>query len=157
MQKAEVQVRRLIRAHHKPILSLDSLVFYDSWGPNDINGRSGFVAEIEDAKGVSSLAGFCVTIQMSDHVLIKRIAVHPDLHRQGIGTTLIDSAKALCNSNRKFVRLEASEANLPGHMFLKANGFRATARQRDGIYRFTYYDRSQPLDPPKHRMKGLTS
>jgi len=57
-----------------------------------------------------------------------RLAVCPTFRRQGVGTALVDKLKSkITSQRRRLLTVDVPETNLPAHLFLAAQGLRATA------------------------------
>ncbi len=69
------------------------------------------------------IVGFIARDQMQVHALY----VSPDVQNQGVGTALLDDAKAQCNE----LRLWSYQANLPATRFYASRGF-AELERTDG-------------------------
>ena len=57
------------------------------------------------------------------HIL--NLSVHPDYRRCGVGRILLNKLKSKITEDKAGIRFDVRETNLIGHLFLKANGFRA--------------------------------
>lgn len=76
--------------------------------------------------------GYMVYELHKTEVSLLNLVVHPKFRRQGIGTLFLNKLKAkLTPERRQRVSYEVRESNLDGHLFLKANGFRATGIQKN--------------------------
>ena len=86
------------------------------------------VAEIEE-----TLLGFCVYDFVKDKrrprqevIEIDNLCVHPDYRRQGVASAFITSLKTkLYRRRREQILVKVRDGNLPAHLFLAAQGFRA--------------------------------
>jgi len=112
-----VRLRRARRTDVRAVLALDGLAFDTFWrfdraGLDDARRatpRSRFtVAEIDDR-----LVGYHVTGMAGRLGYLQRLAVHPDVHRRGIGTALIGDALDWCaRRHASSVLVNTQETNL---------------------------------------------
>lgn len=93
-------------------------------------GEKAWVAEQEGA-----IVGFLVARSAGDEMEILNLAVHPNAHRQGIGTELLRNA--VCGAPEPPARrifLEVRSSNTAAKKFYQANGFSQTG-VRPNYYR----------------------
>lgn len=71
-----------------------------------------------------------------------RFVVHPDYHRTGIGTSMVDLLKdKLSQQRRTWVEIDVPEIMLPAQLFFRSCGFQFTEFVRNGSnveYRMRY-------------------
>lgn len=73
------------------------------------------------------LAGYGIYECNSDSYRVLRLAIHPDYQRQGLGSQLLSwVVRKLSPERRRRVTLIVPDYLLGCHLFLKANGFKAT-------------------------------
>ncbi len=89
------------------------------------------------------------------HISIARLAVHEDFRRMGIGTQLLNYIIGiLLPAEGQKIAIDTHERDLPGHLFLKKNGFRAVAVVNnyldDDDVAYIFYYGGEP-DSPAHR------
>lgn len=73
------------------------------------------------------MVGYCIHRCRFDSFEVLRLAIHPDYQRQGLGSQLLLRLVAkLSTDGKRRVALLVPDHLLGCHLFLKANGFRAT-------------------------------
>ena len=78
------------------------------------------------------IVGYVVRQNHKDFLQILNIAVHPDFQRHRIGEQIMESIQARLHRNRrKFVVLDVSEHDMGMQLFLRDQGYKAVAVQRD--------------------------
>ena len=113
------------------IENLDAGYFQD-------DGRSGFwVAEVPD-KVVGMIGVQCVGDEIAE---IRRLRVHDEFRRKGIGASLLDHAVQFCRGNDyvKIVLDVRVERDPAIHLFEKAGFFLARSREADGHKTLDFY------------------
>lgn len=143
MENERPSIRWMIRRDMPDILAIESAVFHwDAWTEEDfmvcLRQRNciGMVAEIDDR-----VVGYMIYELHRDWLHLVNFAVDPKLHRQRIGTAMVDRLKSKLNHHQRHtIAMVVSENNLPMHLFLRANGFTATNVLRD------YYDSGVTTD-----------
>jgi [ribosomal protein S18]-alanine N-acetyltransferase len=89
--------------------------------------------------------GFCLFALESDHIDILRLSIDPDHQRQGLGRAIAEKLKNKLSTKRTRLVTRTRETNLPGQLFLRAQGFRARKIDRayysngDDSYLFVYH------------------
>lgn len=77
-----------------------------------------------------------------DGIHVIRFVVHPDYHRQGIGTAMVERLKdKLSQQRRTWVEIDVPEIVLPAQLFFQSCGFQFTEFVRNGSnveYRMRY-------------------
>lgn len=98
------------------------------------------------AKINKKLVGYAMAERKDSCLDLFNISVHPDFFRQGVGTALIEEMKRHMGARSRIV-CYVLDLNLPAHLFLKKQGFRASAIVKNHFaevdrdaYLF-YYDR----------------
>lgn len=101
----------------------------------------GMIAEQDDR-----IVGFMLYELLKNSLHLLNLAVAADHRHQGVGTAMVAKlASKLGWGERNRIVLEVSEANLPGQLFFKSQGFRAVSVIRD------YYDDGQAAYQMVHR------
>jgi [ribosomal protein S18]-alanine N-acetyltransferase len=100
----------------------------------------GQVAELPD----ESVGGFVIYELRSRSIRVLKLAVHPGLRRQGVGTALVAKlASKLADHRRITLVADVPETALAGQLFLRSMGWRATAVRHSGepdeAYRMIYH------------------
>lgn len=101
-----------------------------------------------------NIVGF-VAYQLAEaNIYILNLVVHPDHRRCGVGSLLLSKVKTSLNKAHHWLEYDVREHNTTGHLFLKANDFKATqvilahfldyhgevdAPDEEAAYRFCYY------------------
>ena len=91
------------------------------------------------------LVAYAILEVSKEHISVARLAVDPEFRRKGIGTQMLNYiiGMSLPGENQA-VAFDTCETNLPAHLFLKRNGFKAVAVVRDYLgegrdaYMFAY-------------------
>lgn len=128
--------RWLLKPDLYEIAAIEYRNFEFPWTERDFNDRlrdkhcSGVVVE-ED----NQIVGYVVYSFHGPTLEIENLSVKEDYQRQGIGAGIINMLKTrMTKGGRKNLIAVVCENNLPGHLFFKAQGFRATKVVKD------YYD-----------------
>jgi ribosomal-protein-alanine N-acetyltransferase len=101
----------------------------------------GMVAEHDDRA-----VGYMLYEMHNHRLVVLNFAVAAEYRRQGIGAAMVAKLRSkLTQDGRNRIVLEVSEANLPGQLFFKTQGFRAVSVIRD------YYDNGQSAYQMVHR------
>lgn len=80
----------------------------------------------------SRILGYVVYQAHKDSIEILDVAVHPEFQRHRVGQQIFDKIhKKLNPSRRRFVHMAASEYDTGFHLFLKKQGYQATAVHRN--------------------------
>ena len=92
----------------------------------------------------NQLLGYALFEKKENTIYIYRLAVHYVARRLGIGTSLINAIKKRLGKNTTKIAAIVYEDNLPGHLFLQKNGFRANEIRKDNhanidMYYFEYF------------------
>jgi ribosomal-protein-alanine N-acetyltransferase len=78
------------------------------------------------------ILGYVVYQAHKDSVQIMDVAVHPDFQRHRVGAQIFNLINRKLHPNRrKFAFLEVSERDLGVHLFLRSQGYKATAVHRN--------------------------
>lgn len=81
---------------------------------------------------MNRVVGFILYDVNPDGVLIGNVAVHPHERRRQCGSRLVQYAVQVARENQiECVTSILSDTNMPAHLFLRYNGFTATAVFRD--------------------------
>lgn len=90
------------------------------------------------------IAGFMIYKLHPKKIELLRMAVGSDCLRIGVGTAMVAKLKSkLSTGRRPMLSILVSDANLAAHLFLKANGLRATSVEKNQ-YMFTYVETREP-------------
>jgi ribosomal-protein-alanine N-acetyltransferase len=126
-------IRWMIRRDMPSVLAIESQSFEYSWTEDDfircLRQRNciGMVAEQDDR-----IVGFMIYKLHKNRLHVLNFAVAAEYRRQGIGAAMVTKlASKLSTGRRDSIGLEVSEANLPGQLFFKSQGFRAVSVIRD--------------------------
>ena len=135
-QALKVQVRWLIRRDMTEILRIERESFEFAWTEEDflcwLRQRNciGMVSECDH-----NIVGFMVYELHKSRMHILNFAVAPSVHRQQVGTQMVQKLiDKLSQQRRKEVLLEVRERNLAAQLFFQKLGFRAVSVMRN------YYD-----------------
>lgn len=132
-----LQLRWVIRRDMDEMLEIERGSFEFPWNETDfvdaLRQRNiiGIVAE-----AASEIRGFMIYELRKHELEIIKFAVHPEMRRQLIGTTMLRRLKdKLSIQRRKELVLKIRESNLPGQLFFRQAGFEAS-----GVLRQWYCD-----------------
>lgn len=138
----DLQLRWIIRRDMDEILAIERSSFEVPWDECDFviclsqRNMIGIVAETG-----FQIRGFMVYELRKHELEIVNFAVHPEMRRQLIGTTMLCRLKEkLSIQHRRELVLKIRESNLPGQLFFSQAGFKAC-----GVLRQWYCD-GQPED-----------
>lgn len=140
-------IRWMIRRDMPCVLEIEQLNFgvIDGWREQDfvshLRQRNciGMVIEEDEI-----IVGFMVYELFKNRLQIINIAVHPDHHRKGICTEMIQKLQnKLSYQGRRKLEIMVSDAFLPMHLALRKSGFRCVKVKRrefgeDDGYVFRY-------------------
>lgn len=122
-----VHIRWLIRRDMPQVLGIENECFEYPWNKSDFANvlrqsfTIGLVAEYQEM-----IVGYIIYQLLPGRISIMNLAVKSSMHRSGIGQQMLDLLKAkLKEQNRKQIHTLVRETNLPAHLFLKSQGFRA--------------------------------
>lgn len=126
-------LRWMIRRDMPEVLEIEQFCFDSPWTEDDflrcLRQRNCIcmIAEYgDDQLGVGAL-GFMVYELHKSRLELLKLAVHPSVWRRGIGTAILDKLKSkTSHDRRRSLSVVARESNLPCHLFLRSQGFRAT-------------------------------
>ncbi len=128
-----VHIRWMIRRDMAEVLEIERRSFEFPWSEQDfircLRQRNciGMVCEHEE-----QVVGFMVYELHKDQLHILNFAVHPDVHRRGIGKQMVVKLiSKLSHQRRNRILLEVRETNLAAQLFFRALGFRAIKVLRD--------------------------
>ena len=140
-------IRWMIRSDMPSVLSIEQASFPAPWDePTFIHclrtkSVIGMAAEHD-----SRVVGFMLYELHSRRLTLLNFAVAAEYRREGIGAAMVAKLRSkLSQDGRTSIFLEVSEANLPGQLFFKTQGFRAVQVIRD------YYDNGQSAYQMVHR------
>lgn len=124
-----IHVRWMIRRDLPEVLEIEHDSFAEPWCEDDFILRLrecktiGMVAEDEDR-----VVGFMIYVLKPTSLELINFAVHPGHRRRGVGATLVRKLTSkLTGSKRHELVVRISESNLEGQVFLRSQGFLATA------------------------------
>jgi ribosomal protein S18 acetylase RimI-like enzyme len=127
-----VRLRRAWRRDHGTILAIDERAFDAFWtldrgGLDDAvraTPASRFRVSVDRAGPAQTITGYAVTGKAAERGYLQRLAVDPDWHRNGIGTTLVaDSLRWLLRSGARMAVVNTQEANEGALALYLATGF----------------------------------
>jgi ribosomal-protein-alanine N-acetyltransferase len=135
-----IYIRWMIRRDIDSVIGIDWLSYVDAWSEEDflrkLRQRNCIGLAAEQGETV---VGYHLCKLHKSYLRILRLAVHPDNRRKGVGCQLIAKLISKLESHRRTkLVLDVSEANLGGHLFLKANSFKAKPLRGADEYRFVY-------------------
>lgn len=128
----------MVRRDLPEVLAIEQACYKKPWTEaefvNRLKGKGTIGMSLRSEDG--AVNGFMVyangdraTLDLGDKAALDRItlvslAVKPELHRQGLGSLMLDKLKykAACGRRKEIVTL-VHEGNLSAHLWLKANGF----------------------------------
>lgn len=130
-----LSIRWMIRPDLPAVLAISKESFHTPWT------RDQFLAVLRHRNTIGLVAtdphgiiGFTIYELFKSHVTILNLAVHPWFRRQTCGSQMIRLlVRRARQAHRECVGTVICEDNLPGQLFLKANGFRATEIE-SGVY-----------------------
>lgn len=140
----------MIRKDTAAVVWIDMGSFVTSWGEDDfvatLQNRAciGLVAEVGE-----TVVGFVVYELAKDSLIVLRMAVDYHYRRCGIGTEILERLKnKLSAQRREYLVTLVPDTDTEAHLFLKANGFKATLVLRSDVaterdlykFRFTHGD-----------------
>lgn len=144
----------MIRRHLPDVLEIEEQSFESPWTETEfhsaLNQRNciGLVAEHND-----EILGFVVYKLCKAKIAIANLAVHLEYRRQGVGTAIIDKLKGKLSQKRQRVQFLASEQNLGGQLFLRAQGFRCNSIVKEVVsqdaYQFVFRHQWQNAEPDR--------
>lgn len=132
LHQARVHVRWLIRRDFPEVIAIDQSN-YHSWDEEQFleflrrRHSIGMVAEY-----CGRIVGFMVYEMHEKRIQLFKLVTHPLFRRQGVGQQMAwKLANKLSSHRRTRIEIMERESNLAGHLFLKAQGFRATEVSRE--------------------------
>ena len=82
----------------------------------------------------------------SEQAEIKRMRVHPELQRRGLGRQILEELEARAQAHGyREIRLDTTEGQVAARRLYEGAGYRETGRRRQG--RFLFIDYRKPLGP----------
>jgi len=131
-------IRWMIRRDVKECVAIERCSFPVPWSEDEfirtLRRRNciGMVAEVDDL-----VVGYMVYDLQAGSIEVINLAVHPAYRLAGVGTAMLDKVKSkLTFQRRRRVVCRVCEDNLPAHLWLRKNGFRAIGVDR------AFYDQS---------------
>jgi len=114
------------------ILEIEQVSFDFPWGRQDIiesqrhkNGTGLTIKNEED-----KLIGYVIYFFDKNKIIIRRLAVHPDFKRTGVGTMLVKTLiDKLSDERFRSIYLVTRETNLPSLLFFKNLKFISTIKK----------------------------
>lgn len=143
----EVHVRWAIQDDFDAVMAIERQSFEFPWSEADmmrcLRNQSvvAMVAEVDEV-----VVGYIIYELNKTYYWLMNIAVHPDWRHLSIGSQLLTKLKGkLSFQRRSTIRCLIREKNLAAHLWLAANGFKATGISRsqfvdtdEDALRFTY-------------------
>lgn len=134
----ELKIRRASGDDAPAAAALEALCFRSPWTEDDLlcdiekNGLTDIILAERDG----AVLGYLDILTILDECDIRRVAVHPDCRRQGIGFFLLQTffREAEAAGVRRYT-LEVRESNRSALALYRKTGFRENGRRKD------YYDR----------------
>lgn len=142
MTRTKVHVRWMIQRDMPEVLAIENEIYSQPWSEEDfktclrVRNCIGMVAETE-----GKAVGYIIYALEKGRFTLMRITVDPGYHRTGVGSKLLTKLKGKLTSHlRPKIRAEVPESNLRIQLFLKSQGFKATAILEEDmtLYRFVY-------------------
>ena len=136
--KSKVHIRWGIRRDFPEILEIERQSFDFPWVEEDfyraLRQRNciGMVAEHDEHD--DHVVGFMIYESQKTRLHILNFAVGTEYRRQGVGRRMVDKLKAKLTTRkgrRSRLTLEIRDGNLPGQLFFREMGFRASNVLRD--------------------------
>lgn len=154
-----VHIRWMVRRDMVDVLRIEEENFeHFAWN------EEGFLAKLRQRNCIGMVAehqdrvvGYMLYELHKGKLVLLNLAVDPSLHRQGVGSQLVQKLQSkLSSHHRTRLHLEVRETNLAAQLFFKAMGFRAVRVLRghceDGgedaylmEYRVSYMPELEPL------------
>ena len=130
-----LSIRWMIRPDLPAVLAISDESFHTPWTQAEflsvLRKRNVIGLVAEDKQGI---VGYAIYQVCKSHTTILNLAVHPWFRRQTCGSQLIRLVvRRARDTRRELVGTVICEDNLPGQLFLKAKGFRATEIE-NGVY-----------------------
>jgi ribosomal-protein-alanine N-acetyltransferase len=157
-------IRWMIRRDMPEVLAIENDRFPCPWSEDDflrcLRQRNciGMVATNDEIKE-KCILGFMIYELHKSQLEILNIAVRRDVSRRGVGSLLIKKLRdKLSNQRRNRISFDVADWNLPGHLFLKSQGFvcdeilQAFWHEPDGdvdAYRFSFCHGEPAMVSPK--------
>lgn len=128
-------VRWMIRVDLDTVTSIERASFKQAWSYADFvdevreRDRVAMVVELPRSNRV---AGYMIYRLLRRNLVLRRMAVHPDFRRCGLGRALINKLKAkLSAQRREYIECLVDDRDLYAHLFFSAMDFRADMVVRD--------------------------
>ena len=133
-----IHIRWMVRRDLPEVLAIDAASFPRPWGERGFLSMPRRLSAIRMvAESGGRVVGFYVYELHGAYLHLRRMAVHPDCRRSRVGTQVVAHLAAkLSIGRRTSMRLLVRESNVAAQLFLRANGFEATAINR-GHYEAT--------------------
>ena len=124
---------------------IDSFVDIDTYSSEYLWTRDDFKAVFNEVyvncfvvtTSPGKVVGFLIYEKGRKRHYILNLSVHPDYRRCGIGRILLNKLKSKIDSERREIRFDVRESNLPAQLFLRSQGFRCEKIAQD--YFLDYY------------------
>lgn len=132
---AYVHIRWMIRRDLDAVLDIEGRAFDSPWTEEDflrcLRQRNCIGMVAEGGPGGERVDGFMIYELHKHKLVLLNFAVDPQRHRQGVGRAMLNKLKAkLSDQRRTRIEFLVGERNMVGHLFLAAEGFRATGVER---------------------------
>ena len=131
--------------HLNEVINIEQRTFDEPWEPLDF-----YIARKNPNGGVliaerrEQVIGYCAYAIQNRKITILNLAVDCDYRNQGVGSSLVDSAKHSMVSGTRRVTAIIRESNLDAQLFFQSQGFRALGvlpnyyGSNEDAYRFTW-------------------
>ena len=161
--QSRVHIRWAIKRDLPEVLAIEQASFTLPWQEEDFlkalrqRNTIGNVAELCLPKGHPNYTGEWPIVgymvyELGPCLTILNLAVHPAHRRCGVGRQMVAKLQSKLSPRKNRIRVDVSEASLPGHLFFRAVGFEAVRVLRnhydtgEDAYRFEYRYRGDDVD-----------
>ena len=124
---ARLMLRWMIRRDMDQVTDIDRRSFAEPWDPVrffTIGLQRSVICKVAEAG--DRICGYLIYEMRKGRFDLLRLAVDPELHRQGVGTLLLRHLQGrLGFGGRRAITTLVEETNLFGQLFLRSLGFRA--------------------------------
>lgn len=126
-----LDVRWMVRRDMKEVLAIDWASFTDDWQEEDFLRclrQRNCIGMVVEQKYSEPIFGFMI-YELEKHSLnLLRFAVHQKFRRRGVGAGMVGKLKSkLLSHRRRSITCEVPEEMLAAQLFLRSQGFKASA------------------------------